>query len=255
MIRKSVVGIIPARFGSTRFPGKPLHLIAGKPLLQWVLEGASASIVLDEVVVATDDARIESFAKSIGHRVVMTARDLPTGTDRVRAAVLELESQGMSIDRVVNVQGDEPLISASQIDPLIAALKDPNVKMATLGRPIATSDLGDLSAAKVVVDRHGFALYFSRLGIPFTRKAFQPGSDGTPVLKHIGIYGYQRSFLDEFCDQKPVPLEEAESLEQLRALWMGAKIKVVPTQQESCGVDTPEDVVRVESQLKLMGRA
>jgi 3-deoxy-manno-octulosonate cytidylyltransferase (CMP-KDO synthetase) len=249
-----VLAVIPSRFGSTRFPGKPLALIAGKPLLQHVVEGISSAKKITQTCVATDDQRIYDLAMGLGATAVMTASELPTGTDRVWAAAKFLETQGLKFDVVVNVQGDEPLLTGDVVDALIGAFSDANPPaMATLGRRLKSEDLTNPNVAKVVLGRDGNALYFSRLAVPFTRTEFVQGQDSL-VLKHIGIYSFSRSFLETFCDTKPCPLELAESLEQLRALWMGARIKIIPTEHESWGVDTPSDVVLVESKLKKLGR-
>lgn len=250
-----VLAVIPSRYGSTRFPGKPLALVSGKPLLQHVVEGVSTAKRLSETLVATDDQRIGDLCKSIGVKAVMTDSALPTGTDRVWAATKALEASGKKFDVIVNIQGDEPLLTGDVVDALVGAFdvsRNPPA-MATLGRRLKAEDLANPSVAKVVLDRDGNALYFSRLGVPFTRLDFAEGHDHL-VLKHIGIYAFSRSFLETFCGTAPCPLEQAESLEQLRALWMGAKIKIIPTDHESWGVDTPSDVVLVESKLKKLGR-
>ncbi len=242
-----VLGIIPARYGSTRFPGKPLALIQGKPLLQWVVEGSRGSQKINEILVATDDARIAELCKKIGVEAVMTPSDLPTGTDRIRAAV-----QDRGADVVVNIQGDEPLISGAILDQLVEPmLNDKNLEMSTLARKLAAGDLESLNTAKIVVDEKMRAIYFSRLPIPFSRSSEVRHEIG---LKHIGIYAYQRSFLERFCRQGPVPLELSEGLEQLRALYLGAKIQVVVVDHDSWGVDTPEDVAKVEKLLAHGGR-
>jgi 3-deoxy-manno-octulosonate cytidylyltransferase (CMP-KDO synthetase) len=236
-----VVGVIPARHGSTRFEGKPLKKILTKPLLQWVIEGAKLAKKIDKILVATDDGRIADLAESCGVEAVMTDSNLPSGSDRVWAAV-----QGLSCDKVINIQGDEPLITGLVLDTLVDSLK-PGVSMATLARNFKNDEeLNNPTVAKIVTDHEGFALYFSRLAIPHSRTKGPPYA----CLKHIGLYGYDRTFLKAFCGQKPAPIEIAEGLEQLRALWMGAKIKVTLTDYESWGVDTPEDVIRVEQILK-----
>lgn len=236
-----VIGVIPARFASTRFPGKPLAKILGKPLLQWVIEGAKTSTALNEVWVATDHEEIAGLARSLGVIVKMTDSDLPTGSDRIWQAVAN-----ENVDVVVNIQGDEPLISSKVIDPLVAPmLKDPGLSMATLGRPLQSGDLESITTAKIVMNKNLDALYFSRFPIPYSR---EKGIEGG-CLKHIGLYAYRKSFLKEFCAQKPVAIEMAEGLEQLRALYLGARIRVVEVNQESWGVDTPEDIKKVEQKL------
>ena len=234
------IGVIPARWGSTRFPGKPLALVAGKPLLQWVIEGSRTSKKLTEILVATDDERIQKLAEANGCRAVMTPSELPTGTDRVWEAVREVDG-----DVIVNIQGDEPLIEGALLDRLLAPFdSDASLEMATLGRPLDAEALASKNTAKIVLNAKDEALYFSRFAIPYSRTelAMQPGV----ALKHIGIYAYRRDFLRRFCAQAPTELEKAESLEQLRALYLGARIKVVRVEHEAYGVDSPEDVEKIE---------
>lgn len=239
-----VLGVIPARFGSTRFPGKPLKLVAGKPLLQWVVEAAKTSKKITQVWVATDDERIAVLARTLGVKVAMTDSDLPTGSDRVWQAVKETPA-----DVVVNIQGDEPLLRGELLDSLVQPmLDDRSLEMATLGRPLDEESLKSPNTAKIVLNARGEALYFSRFPIPFSREKFQEASREV-ALKHVGLYAYRKSFLEKFCAQKPVGVEMAESLEQLRALYLGARIKVVRTEHESWGVDTPEDVAKIEAMI------
>lgn len=241
------IGVIPARFGSTRFPGKPLVNILGKPLLQWVIEGAKTSRSLSEIVVATDHEGIAALAKSCGARAVMTDSDLPTGSDRVHRAAKDSKA-----DVVVNIQGDEPLITGELLDRLVAPmLADSNLQMATLGRQLKPGDLESKTTAKIVLNAKGEALYFSRYPIPYSR--VDAPSQGGVCLKHIGLYAFRKSFLAEFCAQPPTPLESAEGLEQLRALYLGARIRVVEVDHESWGVDVPEDVAKVEGLLRAKG--
>jgi len=241
------IGVIPARYGSTRFPGKPLAKIAGKPLLQWVVEGAKKSRKIDEILVATDDQRIADLCEKIGARFAMTPSNLPTGTDRIQKAI-----EGLEAEIVVNIQGDEPLINGSVLDALVTPmLADASLEMATLALRLEAGDLENLNTAKIVTDEKGRALYFSRFPIPFSRSSEARHEIG---LKHIGIYAYRRSFLERFCRQTPVPLELSEGLEQLRALYLGAAIHVVKVEHNSWGVDTPEDILKVEELLKLGGR-
>lgn len=242
------VGVIPARYGSTRFPGKPLKLIAGKPLLAWVVEAAKKSKKLSEVVVATDHPEIFALAESLGVRAEMTDSDLPSGTDRVWAV-----AQASSAEIVLNIQGDEPLLQPGLLDVLVTELKErTDVSMATLARHFKTKeDFESLNTAKIVLNEKGEAIYFSRHPIPFSRLAYDdPGAGTDTVLKHIGIYGFRKNFLKEFCQRPSSAIEMAEGLEQLRALSMGAKIQVVKVDYESWGVDTPEDVQKVERALK-----
>lgn len=247
-----ILGVIPARFGSTRFPGKPLKLVAGKPLLQWVVEAAKTSKKITEVWVATDDTRIAELAKSLDVKVAMTDSELPTGSDRVWQAV-----QNSPADIVVNIQGDEPLLQGSLLDSLVQPMiDDRNLEMATLGRPLDEEALLSPNTAKIVLNQRHEAIYFSRFPIPFSRQKWPEGATNAElqavsqtVLKHVGLYAYRKSFLEKFCAQKPVGVEIQESLEQLRALYLGARIKVVRTEHESWGVDTPEDVAKIEAMI------
>lgn len=242
------VGVIPARYGSTRFPGKPLKIIAGKPLLAWVVEAAKKAKSLNEVIVATDHEEIASLARSLGVKVEMTDSSLPSGTDRVWAAVSKLDC-----DVVLNIQGDEPLLKAELLNKLVEVFQEqPEVEMATFARSFKSEeDLRSLNTAKVLVNAKSEAIYFSRLPIPYSRTSYsQSGEFRDIALKHIGIYGFTKGFLESFCARSADALERAEALEQLRALSMGAKIKVVKVDYESWGVDTPEDVKKVEAQLK-----
>ena len=244
-----VIGVIPARYGSTRFPGKPLTLIAGKPLLQWVVEGARTSRKIDEILVATDDNRIAELCSRVKVECVITPSDLPTGTDRIEAAVKGRSAPGGD-SIVVNIQGDEPLINGRVLDALVEPMiLDASLEMATLARKLEPGDLESKNTAKIVVDGKSRALYFSRLPIPFSRTSEAQQEIG---LKHIGIYAYRRQFLERFCRQPPVPIELSEGLEQLRALYLGAKIQVVTVEHNSWGVDTPEDVAKVEKLMEKM---
>lgn len=243
----NVVGVIPARWGSTRFPGKPLALINGRPMLSWVIDGSRKSRLLKQILVATDDERIRALAEKEGVRAVMTDSDLPSGSDRVWAAV-----QDVPCDVVVNIQGDEPLISGALLDQLAEPfLKDTGISMATLGRELNEGDLQSKNTAKIILNARDEALYFSRLPIPYSR-IDAPHSGGV-CLKHIGLYAYRRDFLAQFCAQAPVDLEAAEGLEQLRALYLGARIRVIRVSHESWGVDTPEDVKKIEQILGAKG--
>tara|TARA_B100000749_G_scaffold28537_1_gene20057 strand:- start:51715 stop:52455 length:741 start_codon:yes stop_codon:yes gene_type:complete len=238
-----IVGVIPARFGSQRFPGKPLTNIGSKPLLQWVIEGAEQSQKLDKIVVATDDQRIFDLVESLGRTAIMTPSDLPTGSDRVWLA-----ASGMEADVVVNIQGDEPLISGDILDALVEPFETSKVDMSTLGRSINEEELNHQNTAKIVLNKKNEALYFSRHPIPYSRGDVPV--ENLCCLKHIGIYAYTKKFLKEFCEQPPVSMEMAEGLEQLRALYLGAKIKVVKVDHDSWGVDTPEDVDVVLKKLE-----
>lgn len=240
-----IVGVIPARFGSTRFPGKPLVNLKGRPLILWTVEGARKSKLLSEVIVATDDERIKAVCEGVGVKVVMTASELPTGSDRIHAAIKD-----MNCDIVVNIQGDEPLITGELIDRLAQVFIDePTMDMATLAHPISDEELLSPNSVKVVLNRHNEALYFSRYAIPYSREKADPGGEHSACLKHIGMYAYSKKFLKEFCEAPPAMIEKAESLEQLRALYLGAKIKVIKVKEASLGVDTPEDLARLEKLL------
>jgi 3-deoxy-manno-octulosonate cytidylyltransferase (CMP-KDO synthetase) len=240
------IGVIPARFGSTRFPGKPLKMIHNKPLLQWVIEGAKTSRLLSEVWVATDHPEIFALAEKCGARAVMTPADLPTGSDRVFAA-----SRDHKAEVIVNIQGDEPLIRGDMLDQLVTPMfTDPSLQMATLGRQLKEGDLESRNTAKIVLNQRSEALYFSRFPIPYSKLRVDAVGQKAVCLKHIGLYAFRKSFLSQFCAQAPTALELAEGLEQLRALYLGARIRVVEVDFESWGVDTPEDVAKVEALLK-----
>lgn len=230
-----VVAIIPARWGSTRFPGKPLHAIAGKPLIQHVWERACAADALDAVIIATDDMRIAEAAFDFGAEVSITSSKHRSGTDRIAEVVKKLTG----VTHVINVQGDEPVVDPALINHLAKTLvADPKIPMITAANPFAENeDVANPNAVKVVLDHDSNALYFSRSTIPFRR------DDGARVLyyRHQGIYGYTRKFLLQYVRWKPAILEKAEQLEQLRALENGAKIRVVITEKASIGVDTPAD--------------
>ncbi len=242
------IGVIPSRWGSTRFPGKSLHPICGKPLVRWVVEAAQRARLLDEVIVATDDVRI---AKAVGGfaRVAMTRPDHPSGTDRVAEA-----AQAGDGDVVINIQGDEPLIDPGLIDALAERMRgEPGWAMATAACPIRSQrDLEARTVVKVVVDREGGALYFSRLPIPCRRDG-EPDLGSGLYLRHLGIYAYRGSFLRRLVAEPPCALERAESLEQLRALHIGGRIAVIRTEELGVGVDTPEDVAAVEAILAARG--
>lgn len=240
------LGIIPARYASTRFPGKPLHPIAGKPLIQHVVERCQAAKILTEVIVATDDERIAAVAKKFC-RVEMTCADHPSGSDRIA----EVASR-VSCDAVVNIQGDEPLIDPEAIDAVAVVLA--KSEMSTAATAIKSAeDYDNPNVVKVVVSVAGYALYFSRRTIPYLREAAsRPVHEqlaAFPFLKHLGIYGYRRDALLRLVKFPPSPLEQAEKLEQLRALENGLAIAVVKVDYDSVGVDVPEDVARVEKIL------
>ena len=245
-----VVGVIPSRWGSTRFPGKSLTLICGKPLIQWVVERCRQARRLDDLVVATDDERIRKVVESFGGRVVMTRHDHPSGTDRVAEAVRHDHA-----DVIVNIQGDEPLIDPDLIDRLVAVML-PAVgwDMATAAAPLAAEEAARPTICKVVMDAEGRALYFSRAPIPHIRDRDFNAVD-TVYWRHIGIYLYRTAFLTKLVAAPPCLLERAECLEQLRALHLGGRIKVEATRHAGVGVDTPADVPVVEKLLRNMGVA
>jgi 3-deoxy-manno-octulosonate cytidylyltransferase (CMP-KDO synthetase) len=249
MCRVKIVGIIPARYASTRFPGKPLALIAGKPLIQRVIEQCRKAKSLSEVIVATDDARIADAAKKFC-RVEMTHTAHPSGTDRIAEIAARC-----ACDAVVNIQGDEPLIEPSVIDAVAGALRDNEMSTAAT-RIKNPAEYDNPNVVKVVVNAADRALYFSRRTIPYLREAASPeGVRGQlaafAFLKHLGIYGYRRETLLRLVKFPVSPLEKAEKLEQLRALENGIQIAVVKVDYDGVGVDTPEDVARVEQILKV----
>jgi 3-deoxy-manno-octulosonate cytidylyltransferase (CMP-KDO synthetase) len=231
-----IVVIIPARFASTRLPGKPLADIDGRPMIEHVYRRVSASPIVSQVIVATDDLRIATRVTGFGGKVRLTKATHLTGTDRLAEVAATLDC-----DIVVNVQGDEPLIDPNAIDEAVEPFfSDPGAQVTTLYRRI--SDPGELSnpnIVKIVVDRGGYALYFSRAPIPYTR---DPRGGWPPLYRHIGLYAYRRSALMVLATLEPTPLERAEALEQLRALEHGIRIKAVETKYDSIGVDTPEDL-------------
>ena len=241
-----VIGIIPARYASTRFPGKPLALLGGKTVIERVYEKVSS--VLGDCYVATDDERIYHAVEGFGGRVVMTSADHKSGTDRIAEAV---EKIGGDYDVVVNVQGDEPFIHSEQIVTLCQCFDDPETQIATLGKPFDSIESAENpNSPKIVVDNRGFALYFSRSVIPFVRGVNREEWLGHyPFLKHLGLYAYRTEVLREVTRLPQSSLEKAESLEQLRWLQNGYRIRVGLTDQETVGIDTPEDLERAEKYL------
>ena len=229
--------IIPARYGSTRLPGKPLAMIGDKPMIQRVYEQVSKATEIEQVIVATDDQRVYDAVVAFGGQAMMTRPDHLTGTDRLA----EVAATHTEIDVIINVQGDEPLIDANVIDALAREFKeDSSLQMGTVGCPLLEEEYNEPSAVKVIVNRLGNAMYFSRSLIPYPRNAFVQ-----PPLKHVGMYGYQRQFLLDYAKMEPTPAELTESLEQLRALENGYTIRVITTDQRFVGVDTREDLERV----------
>ncbi|MFO7936315.1 MAG: 3-deoxy-manno-octulosonate cytidylyltransferase [Kiritimatiellia bacterium] len=242
-----IIGVIPSRWGSTRFPGKSLHPVLGKPLVEHVVCAVKGAKELDEIKVATDDRRIaDALAGKVD--VVMTREDHPSGTDRVAEA-----ADAADDDIVINIQGDEPLIRPDLIDSLALRMRqDEGWAMATAATPIKSmEDLLAPTVVKVVLSRDGGALYFSRLPVPCRRDG-EPDLASGLYFRHLGIYAYRGAFLNRLVKEPPCMLERAECLEQLRALYIGGRIAVIPTEDEGIGVDCPEDVVRVEEILKRM---
>ena len=239
-----VIAIIPARFGSTRFPGKPLHLIAGQSLIERTWRRCMACPELARVLIATDDTRIRDAAAAFGAEAVLTSPDHPSGTDRLAEAALH----DPSATHFINVQGDEPLISPTLIGELASRLAaDPAIGMITAVHPLHDSaHQHDPNIVKAVLDHTGRALYFSRSPLPYQRHS-QPGF---PTYRHMGLYGYSRGFLEKFVAWPPSPLELTEGLEQLRALENGASIHCVITQHDSPGIDTPEQAAAMQALLE-----
>ena len=241
------IALIPARYASTRFPGKPLAMLGGKSVIQRVHEQVSKAV--DETYVATDDQRIFDAVEAFGGKVVMTRSDHKSGTDRIEEAA---EKIGGDYDVVVNVQGDEPFIQASQIETVCHCFDDPTTQIATLGKPFGNDieAISNPNSPKIVVDKKGFALYFSRSIIPFVRgKEAAEWPSSYPFLKHLGLYAYRRNVLREVTQLPQGVLEKAESLEQLRWLENGYKIRVGLTDVETVGIDTPADLERAEKFL------
>jgi len=238
----TAVGVIPARFAAVRFPGKPLADIAGVPMIQRVWEGARRAKSLRTVIVATDDARIAEVCRSFGAEVALTRSDHPSGTDRIGEVAAGLED-----DVIVNVQGDEPLIEGFVVDAAVEALReDTEAALATVVHAAEPDALGDPNRVKVVLDRRGRALYFSRSPIPYLRE----GGDPPPLWQHVGLYAFRRPALLEFVGLAPTPAERAEGLEQLRALEHGWAIRCAVVEGwQGVAVDVPEDVARVEARL------
>ena len=247
-----VVIVIPARMGSTRFPGKVLADLVGKPIIQHVYERAQRAKGADEVIIATDSTEVAEAVSSFGGRAVMTSPDHASGTDRIAEA-----AAGLDCDIIVNVQGDEPLMEPSTIEATIGLLTDSSADMGTAAVRISSDETArDPNSVKVVFGKDGFALYFSRSPIPFHRDIWKGPSSatagrGTRLYKHIGIYSYRRDALMRLSELPPTELEMTERLEQLRALESGMRIKVAVVDSDTPGVDTPEDLERV---IRLMKR-
>lgn len=240
-----VIGIIPARYHSSRFPGKPLALLGNRPMIEWVYKRALASNV-DELYVATDHAEIESCVKQFGGKVIMTRSDHETGSDRLFEAASKIAPALLDNDIIINIQGDEPLIELELINALVEVMKSETAPMATLKHEIVSDEeLENPNVVKVITNQLGNAIYFSRFPIPYRR-----GSISLKNYRHIGIYAYRYQFLKEYVKLSPSLLEQAESLEQLRVLDSGFSIKVVEVATSPSGVDTPEDLRRLEEYIR-----
>jgi 3-deoxy-manno-octulosonate cytidylyltransferase (CMP-KDO synthetase) len=238
---KRAAAVIPVRHDSRRFPGKALAPILGKPMIRWVYEGVRQARLVDRVIVATDDPRIQEAAQGFGAEAVMTSRDHRSGTDRAAEVAQNVDNK-----IIINIQGDEPMISGRMVDSLTEALQDESIPMASLMTKV--NDLGlidDPNMVKVVVDKEGYALYFSRSPLPYQATDF--------FYLHIGVYGFQRDFLLRFSGLKASRLETAEKLEQLRVLENGFRIRMIEVPHPALSVDTPQDIIRVEEILRKQG--
>ncbi|MCK5683403.1 3-deoxy-manno-octulosonate cytidylyltransferase [bacterium] len=242
-MKSNVLGVIPARYDSSRLPGKPLVKIAGIPLIKRVWDRCCQSTLIDKLLVATDDERIEAFVRSFGGNVVMTSKNHKSGTDRISEAV---KSEDYKL--VINIQGDEPLISGKVIDSAIAPLlaNEKCLISSCMKKITVSEEIHNPNVVKVITDHNSDAIYFSRHPIPFNRNLDSEIS----YFKHIGIYCYQKSFLEIYCKLESPVIENTEKLEQLRALYHGYKIRMVETNYESIGVDTPDDILKVEQILE-----
>jgi len=244
MKKQKIIGMIPARYGSTRFRGKVIADIVNKPMIQRVYEQANKSTMLDDLIVAVDDERVYKCVKGFGGKVIMTSIGHESGTDRIAEAIENIEA-----DIVVNIQGDQPLFDAKMIEEAVQPmLEDPNLQMSTLKTKIAKEDYNDPAIVKVVVDENDFALFFSRSLIPYSRDEVE-----MDVYEHVGIYVYRKEFLLKMSKLPQTYLEKIEMLEQLRVLEKGYKIKVIETKCDSISgisVDTPEDLKKVENIIK-----
>lgn len=236
-----IIGIIPSRYASSRFPGKPLLDLKGKSMIRRVYEGASRSQRLSEVIVATDDARIYDEVLSFGGKAMLTSPSHSTGTDRCGEVIRQVEC-----DIVLNIQGDEPLVDARQLDQLCDAFQDETVEIATLGiRNVSEKDLLNKNRIKIVCDKDNNAIYFSRSPIPNTENSTQENIDAYPFQRHIGLYAYRTKTLQKLVNLEPTLIEKVESLEQLRWLYHGYKVRVVETSIETPNIDVVEDIEEV----------
>jgi 3-deoxy-manno-octulosonate cytidylyltransferase (CMP-KDO synthetase) len=244
----SIIGIIPARYASTRFPGKPLAFMNGKSIIQRVFEQCKSADVLDKVVVATDDQRIWDHVLDFGGEAVMTGKDHQNGTTRCAEAIIKIEKEtGSSFEVVINIQGDEPLIQPQQIQKIATIFNNQDTRIGTLAKKISTGEeLFDPNVVKLVIGKNNKALYFSRNPIPFVRDVHKSNwISHAGFYKHIGIYGYQKNSLIEIAKLEPTSLELAEKLEQLRWMENGYQISVDYTDYDSIGIDTPEDLLKL----------
>jgi len=236
------LAVIPARYESSRFPGKPLIDLKGKTMVQRVYEGVEGANIFDRTVVATDDERIFNHVLSFGGEAIMTSKNHESGTDRCGEVIQKFSDY----DVVVNIQGDEPLVEKQQLEQLISAFDDSNVEIATLGTPkITKAEYNDSNRIKIVLDHNSDALYFSRSAIPFERNDID-----YPFVRHIGLYGFKTTILSRLVSLKKTKLEKTESLEQLRWMYYGHKIRVIETLIETPNIDVPEDVEAVVRLLK-----
>ena len=243
-----IIGIIPARYASTRFPGKPLCVIDGKTMIRRVYDRAASCSGLTDLIVATDDQRIEKHVREFGGRVIMTSERIRSGTERCYHAVNELYQNNHEIyDAVINIQGDEPYIQTAQIDKVAGSFLNQDVNIATLVKKIASGDdLNNHNVVKVIIDKQNKAIYFSRFAIPYLRGGEYQGQMGLHTYyKHIGIYGYRSEILREITSLPESSLEKAESLEQLRWIENGYSIHVLETEFESIAIDTPDDLLKI----------
>jgi 3-deoxy-manno-octulosonate cytidylyltransferase (CMP-KDO synthetase) len=237
-----ILGVIPARYDSSRFPGKPLADIMGKTMIRRVVEQVQKCPLVDDVIVATDDNRIAENVLSSGGKVIMTGKNHRSGTDRIGEVLEKLEAEGKSFDIIINIQGDEPFIDPKQIEEVISLFRDPGVQIATLAKKITShEEVQNPNVVKVVFGKSGQALYFSRSPIPYVRTK----TDEASYYKHVGMYAYKTEILRQLVSLKSSPLEHAESLEQLRWLENGYEIHVHITEFESVAIDTPEDLKKL----------
>lgn len=241
---RKIIAVIPARYSSSRFPGKPLAKIKDKPMIQWVYEAISEIQEINEVYIATDDERIAECVNSFEGKYILTSDKHQSGSDRIEECVSKINIDDNDI--VLNIQGDEPLIKPEMVKKLISAFDDNDVYMATLKKEIINeNEINNPNIVKVITDRNEYAIYFSRCTIPYNRE----GIDNIKYYKHIGVYGYKKYFLNKFTKLELSNLEIIEKLEQLRVIENGYNIKVLETEYESIGVDLPEDILLVEKQL------